>query len=274
MYTAGCRCDDCKQAKAEYSREYERRKVLERWGMAEPTLIDSTPSRQHLDYLMASGMGHKQIAKVSGVALTVIQRLVGIATSRPAHRVTRATEAKILAVQPTLDNLAPKRLVPAGPTARRVQALVALGYPMKHLAERLGILQQNFLLHNYDDSHTVTAATARSVAALYDELSMTTPPQGRARTLALNYAAKHGWPPPLAWDDIDAGDLDPTWNATARVRGIDADDCAVCADIEHLAFFGETFAVIHNRLGMSDDGLTRHLQRHRPDLLRRLQEAS
>lgn len=258
-YTHGCRCDDCREAQRLYYHEYKWRKAREKWGVDKPSLVDAEPSRQHVQFLMAHGMGQRRIAELSGLGVTVIQRLMGWCKARPAHRVYRDTEAKLLAVQPTLDNLADGALVSAGPTARRVQALVAMGYPMRQLAKRLGITQQNFHLHTYDDSHTVYAATARKVADLYDELSMLVPAPGQPTTRARNYAARHGWPPPLAWDDIDAGEL-----ATDDDGG-----CATCDDVEHLRFMGDTdTAVLAGRLGLSVDGLQKHLARHqRLDLL-------
>lgn len=260
-YTAGCRCDECREAQRVEYHNYKRRKALARWGMAEPMLVDSTAVKQHIQYLMAHGMGYKTIAKVSGVAETVIERLAGISSCKghPAVRVRPSTERKILAVEPTLDNLSGGALIPAGPTVRRVQSLVAIGHSVKHIAERIGKSQSNFHVHRWDDSYTVTVSTARLVAGLYDELSMVIPPDSAAKTRALNYARKRGWPPPLAWDDIDAGDLAPDWSTTRRGT---VDDCATCDDIEHLASFGEIGSVIAARLGMSVDTFYRHLERH------------
>ena len=262
-YTQGCRCDDCRESKRLYYHEYKWRKARERWGVEEPSLVDAEPSRQHVQYLMAHGMGQRRIAELSGLGITVIQRLMGWCKSRPAHRVYRDTEAKLLAVQPNIDTLAGRARVPAGPTARRVQALVAIGWPMRQLASRLGITQQNFHLHKLDDSHTVYAATARNVAALYEELSMTVPPAGQPATRAKNHAQRKGWPPPLAWDDIDTGELADGWDDFRRDWRVDAGECATCADIEHLRFMGDTDnAVIAGRLGISTDSLHKHLTRH------------
>ena len=57
-------------------------------------------------------------------------------------------------------------------TRRRLQALVAIGYSQSYLADRLGIHAGNFgtMFHHRGQ---VTVATARAVADLYDELSMT-----------------------------------------------------------------------------------------------------
>lgn len=97
--------------------------------------------------------------------------------------------------------------VPPLGTHRRIQALVALGWPLAEISRRAG----------YDRSHVplmltrwgpLQARTAERIAALYDTLSMQVPeertgPQRTAATRARNMARRNGWPPPLAWDDID-----------------------------------------------------------------------
>lgn len=84
-------------------------------------------------------------------------------------------------------------------TARRLQALVALGYTQTYLWDRLtGDAKRHNLHHLLMHARpTVNATTARKVAELYDELSMTPGPSERAR----RKAAYYGWAPPLAWDE-------------------------------------------------------------------------
>ena len=84
-------------------------------------------------------------------------------------------------------------------TARRLQALVALGYSQTYLWDRLtGDSKRQNCHHLLTQARpTVTAKTARKVAELYDELSMTPGPSDRSR----RKAAYYGWAPPLAWDE-------------------------------------------------------------------------
>jgi hypothetical protein len=54
----------------------------------------------------------------------------------------------------------------------------------------------------------IRATTATKIASLYDAWSMTLPPDAtsndrKAASYARTVATKHGWLPPLAWDDID-----------------------------------------------------------------------
>lgn len=86
-------------------------------------------------------------------------------------------------------------------TARRLQALVAIGYAQSYLWDRItgDAKRQNMAYVIRQQRPTVNAETARKVAELYDELSMTPGPSERAR----RKAAYYGWAPPLAWDEDD-----------------------------------------------------------------------
>jgi hypothetical protein len=92
-------------------------------------------------------------------------------------------------------------LVPGTGTRRRLQALVALGWSTHALEAELG-QKRSYVSRLITADSDVHAATAEKVAALYDRLSMTIPPAKTAKRVR-NYAAKQGWVPPLAWDDID-----------------------------------------------------------------------
>jgi hypothetical protein len=97
--------------------------------------------------------------------------------------------------------------VPPIGTHRRIQALVALGWSLSRLSREAG----------YDRSHTALIltregklrnTTARRYAEVYDRLSMSLPPERTkdekiTATRSRNLARRNGWPPPLAWDDID-----------------------------------------------------------------------
>lgn len=88
------------------------------------------------------------------------------------------------------------RLVDGTGTRRRLEALAAIRWPSSEIAERLGRRAHRSvsLLRNCKDVHV---STARRVAAVYDELSMTIGPSEKTA----QYAQKHGWVPPLAWDE-------------------------------------------------------------------------
>jgi hypothetical protein len=176
--------------------------------------VDARPARDHLALLAEHGISPARAAALAGVSAAVVGRLVGWDTSRPARRVRPATLAKLLAVTPHPSNADPGARVCGVGTTRKLQALVALGWPQAVLATRLGRIPTNLgrLLHA--SQPRVNAATWRAVDALWEELQATPGPSTRARTIA----AKRGWPPPLAWDDIDNPDARPVTTRTPARR--------------------------------------------------------
>lgn len=104
-------------------------------------------------------------------------------------------------------------------THRRVRALQALGHAQRTLAARLGGMTPAAIgkILERGRVHTKTAA---AVAEVYEALCMT--PGTCTRTA--NAAAKKGWLPPLAWDDIDSDDAPASTHDTADR---DVDEVAV-----------------------------------------------
>lgn len=128
------------------------------------------------------------------------------------------------------------RAVPAQGAQRRLQALMAIGWSSNAIAERAGLAHRNHvwrIVNGQKGKPTVWIRkdTDEWVRRIYDELSMVVP-EGRyvARTKA--HAAKKGWAPPLAWNDIDTDD-NPRgvgWKPRVegdRYRGHDYDETVV-----------------------------------------------
>jgi lambda repressor-like predicted transcriptional regulator len=158
-------------------------------------------------------------------------------------------------------------LASAAGTQRRLQALMRCGWSLGLLSARLGQSRQvlRLTLHR---SERVTAATARAVRELYDELWDQPPPEGnrferRAATMARQYARERGWPLPAAWDDdeIDDPAAAPAegWERRDGVRrwGVLAEDAA------HLLAAGEEPEWVAERLGVSPKTLGTVLMRER-----------
>ncbi len=117
------------------------------------------------------------------------------------------------------------RSLPAIGTMRRLQALAALGHTFARIADGLGMSQAGAHHLATRDRAYVRATTAAKVDALYDAWSMTLPPETtsaerKAATYARGVARKHGWAPPLAWDDIDT-DPRPLQPTAARRSVVD-----------------------------------------------------
>jgi hypothetical protein len=97
-------------------------------------------------------------------------------------------------------------MVDATGTRRRLQALMTLGWSLPAIAERLGDRGPN--IRRLLFAERLTRRFADRIAAVYDALCMIRP-AGHDRTsnaaIARTriFAARRGWLPPLAWDDID-----------------------------------------------------------------------
>lgn len=109
----------------------------------------------------------------------------------------------------------PLRLPSLG-THRRIRALMALGYGLPVLADRLGIATGN-LSYKLQQPYVVRS-THQAVAELFEALSMAPPPAGWVAQRTRNIAAKRGWAPPLAWDDIDDPNEHPKGIGAPRGR--------------------------------------------------------
>lgn len=93
-------------------------------------------------------------------------------------------------------------------TARRLQALMAIGWARAELARRLDLSDKRVSDLTFNTDGNVHWRTAAKVRALYKALSDTPGPEKRA----IYAAVEHGFAPPAAWDNID----DP--NETPHVR--------------------------------------------------------
>lgn len=88
--------------------------------------------------------------------------------------------------------------VPAIGTQRRFRALMRLGWTSQHIGDRIGWTADHVQIILIQRKQ-VNRRTAEKVAAAYDEMCMTLGPSKITRSRA----ERNGWPPPLAWDDID-----------------------------------------------------------------------
>lgn len=100
-------------------------------------------------------------------------------------------------------------------TRRRLCALVALGWTFWDIDAELG--KQKTYCHNMleRDTDWILKSTADAVAEVYERLSMRLPdestgPRRQVASRARNLARRKGWAPPLAWDDIDDPNEEPS----------------------------------------------------------------
>jgi hypothetical protein len=204
-----CRCETCTIASREYNQWLRRQHAYGR-----PPTVDAAPARAHVRALGAAGIGWRRVAKVAGVHSSIVSKLLYGTPTRnmaPTKRLRPDMASKILAV--SVDAISDGALVPSAGTRRRIQALVAIGWSMAKLADRLGVQPTN--LPAVLNRPNVLVATRRAVVSLYDELWDTAPPTDAHRdkiaaSRARNMARRNGWPPPMAWDDDEIDDPRPT----------------------------------------------------------------
>ena len=245
-YRTGCGCVPCRAASAAY-----RKTIREQ----PPQLVDPGPARQHIAQLAAMGVGWKRVAALARLTPSTVSSVLYDRPTRPrSARISRYTAAAILSVTPqrVLCEASPRARVDGTGTRRRMQALVALGWPVSELATRMERAKPN-VTAIVNDAGPVTASTARAVAALYDELWATTPPQetpqerGAARK-ARDRAGRNGWVPPMAWsdDEIDDPNATPDMGEPESYpnRRIDPDE------VEWLRSFGTSDELIAHQLGV------------------------
>lgn len=157
----------------------------------------------HLRALEARGWSREAISTEAGVAATVA---TGILNGNQAGVEVWAADA-FLSIDPSVGvrRPTPKGYVPAEPSRRRYQALQAIGWTQADI----GVLDARQL--RAGTTRYVMQATADALATTYERLRHTEGPSIKTRT----QAARSGWLPPSAWDDIDtdpdprAGDPDP-----------------------------------------------------------------
>jgi lambda repressor-like predicted transcriptional regulator len=169
--------------------------------------------------LRESGMSLNAIGRAAGISPKTVQEL-------PERKYLHGpTAAAILAVRPERE-LPARNMRPAIASARRVQALAAIGWSFTEQGRQVGMHTQQVWELAWSKSHLVTVATADRVHDLFERLSATPGPSKRAR----NAAAKHGWLPPLAWDDIDDPQAEP-WRADIA-EAEEVDDVAVARALQ------------------------------------------
>jgi transcriptional regulator with XRE-family HTH domain len=249
-YRAGCRCRACRAANAAVVRHRRRQQAYGRWL----PLVDAEPVRAHVRGLQERGLGFERVAQLAGVSVRTVAYLLYGAPSKglpPSRRIRPDSARALLAVRAT--DLPAAGWVHAAGTQRRLRALAAIGWSAPRLAEHLGMNPESLSRLMTQDKQRVTAVTAGKVRGLYDRLWNVPGPWPKAR----NWAARRGWPPPLAWDD-DTID-DPAARPAAPTGGRRSRE--LWQDSEELRAQGLPLGEIADRLGVSLTALKRARER-------------
>lgn len=138
-------------------------------------------------------------------------------------------------------------------TARRLRALMAIGYTQGQLAAELDTDQSRVSKLMLNSGARITTGTRDRVVELYDRLSMTPGPSQQAR----NRAQRKGWPPPLAWDDDVIDDPHGQPAKTHRQRWVPWDE-----KYKELRQLGYSDLQILDRLRIQPESMLRQLHRY------------
>lgn len=246
--------------------ERRRRKLR---ALGRSPWVDAAPTRAHVHRLLDAGMTRHLIAELAGLNRTSIRNLMVGQPPRqgPAKRLHRKTAAALMAVTIASGRPAPVPVgktrragatVDATGTRRRLQALMAIGWPARELAAQLGAGNQLQIAR----AQRVTSSTAAAVRALYDELNGAAGPQPKAAT----YYRGRGYLPPAWWDDdtIDDPRVEPDGIREYDARGRLLVDHSAHRDdsVAWLADRGHDSAAIAALLGATTKTVRRSLARN------------
>lgn len=183
-----------------YNPAYQKRYKYDRHRGVDRSLVPADAVRDHVAWLDACMLSLRAIGDTANVSAGVISDVL----RGQQDGVQRAVAARILAVTPraVYDRPNAAGFVPKVGAMRRIQALYAIGWTGDHVntaAAKPVRFAQNLLNQK---GVWITLTAWRAVTHAYDELSMTPGPS----TVNKRRAQKHGWAPPLAWDEHDLDD--------------------------------------------------------------------
>lgn len=184
-----CTCLRCRAAWACYQRELVAARRSDR-----PPKTATGPAGAHIGALNRAGLTYTDIARLAGVGKDTLTR---IRNAKPGSTMYTFTAELILAVP--VPAPAPD---PTVGTVRRLQALAAVGWPLRYLSARLG-LDRDATGRIIAGRRATSPALARQIRDLYEQLYATDGPSPRvaARAGRLRWAPPHAWPADTDLDD-------------------------------------------------------------------------
>jgi hypothetical protein len=252
-YLAGCRQHDCADANRRYCKQ-RRNKVHQTGPLTVPTHRAQAHLQELQKYVSLSAL--ESAGNISRGHMTQI-------LNGTIKRIGRHTEHAILTIP--LNEITGNRWVKATGARRRLQALHALGYSFERIARECKSAKQLMATIARNDREWLTADMDRRIREVYDQLSMKLPDAATPHlqvgiTKSRNRAQQLGWAPPLAWNDIDNPDEQPTGihdpnriqphTAHRREHLLDLDDCAA------------SLSEACRRLNITPDALEKWCERH------------
>ncbi|MEU2674794.1 hypothetical protein ABZ622_39390 [Streptomyces sp. NPDC007164] len=255
-YRRGCHCRDCTTAATAEARKWKYLRDTGRSGYVPAEQVIARIWR-----LRAAGMTDLEIRSAARLAAPHLYQII-----RSQTPVRHSTAARIFAVAIPENTSEPSRNgahVPRLGTRRRLQSLVAEGWPAKELDRRLNTGQGYvaYLLRG-EGNDVVRLRTAEAVRALYTQLANEKPedhgiPAHLAKPTRTR-AANKGWAGVDYWDadDFDNPDFVPATSATPRYIELAENGL----ELERL---GDTRQQAADRLGVTKDNLQAAIGRYR-----------
>ncbi|MER7905421.1 helix-turn-helix domain-containing protein [Streptomyces sp. NPDC095614] len=258
----GCQRPECRARANEYTRSRYRKVGYGTWK----PYVEAQPVRDHVAALREAGASTTAIAEAAGVSTATLGRILyGHGGQRPDAKMRPESAAALLAVRAEDCRIADGSRVDATGTRRRIQALVAMGWSFTALAPEMGIHSRP--LGDMARGQWVSAGSARKVKAAYKRLVHHMPEQRgvqpQARALAKRVAAREGWVPPGAWDDIDDPAAMPEVDEPKLPSGRKRHGTADLNRVLQLTNEGLSAADIALRLGVHKRTVTRARRRAR-----------
>ncbi|MER6488759.1 hypothetical protein ABT264_35085 [Streptomyces virginiae] len=218
----GCKCWDCCEALRAYSNARYAAMAAGTWQ----PFVDAEPVRQHILRLQGIGVTPNRIKILTGLPLRTITGFLE-ASHYPSNvrcrkRNTRREVAEKIMGIPVDADLA--FLVDATGTRRRIQALAAIGWPQKQLAQRLGLNHKH--VSHIMRRGQILNRTASAVTAAYEELRNGSAEKFGVSKIGANRARARAtanrWAPPKYWakypDAIDDPHFTPEYGMTKPQR--------------------------------------------------------
>ncbi|MFE5895868.1 helix-turn-helix domain-containing protein [Streptomyces sp. NPDC056488] len=242
VFTKNCPCKKCRVVKNAYARQVHRRRCYGTWQ----PYVDAAPTVRHLRKLHDAGISYAQIARQSGLHENHVHRIA----NGHSKQVRPATAEAILAL--TAESVQ-RKVLPITGSARRLQALAAIGWPFTTLATYIGMNPRGISRINYQPY--IFQSTAKAIVAAYERLKDQKPEDhgvslvGAQKSRAL--AERRGWPDPLWWEDMGHID-DPEFDPATAERELNRDELGALRreEIEHLSSYGCDAETIAKRLHM------------------------
>ncbi|MET9957394.1 hypothetical protein ABZ135_38370 [Streptomyces sp. NPDC006339] len=249
---ARCPCEKCRPVHSAYRRRVYR---LQGYGLWQPH-IDATQTREHINYLHQAGISYLQIAEQSGLSGNQVRRI--------AHKVVKQvrTETAEVILALTLEGMR-RKVLPATGSARRLQALVAVGWPFASVAPHIGMDPRGItrVIHQ----PYIFRTTADAIVVAFEQMKNLKPEDNGVSLIGAQksrrLAERRGWPDPLWWEDM--GHIDnPAFDPATAERPLNFHEQARlrAEEILHLASYGAGPDEIAERLGLGRDYVVARLR--------------